>query len=199
MAQQALTFYHAIPSRGFIVHWMLEELDVPYEVVILDIEAEEHKKPEYLAINPMGKIPSLMHGDKLVTESTAIVMYLAERFPDAGLEVNTSSPLRNEYLRWSYFSPGTMEPAIISKAMGFDSQEYKPFADIESVATTLISALDGNEFIVGDKFSAADVIIGSSINWGLNLMPVLPKHPVLTDYWARLEQRPAWQAVAETM
>ncbi len=178
---------------------MLEELGVPYDVVILDIAAEEHKKPEYLAINPMGKIPSLMHGDKLVTESTAIVMYLAETFPEAGLEVSSSAPLRNEYLRWSYFSPGTMEPAIISKAMGFDAQEYKPFADIESVVTTLVSALDGHEFLVGDTFTAADVIIGSSINWGLNLMPVLPKHPVLTQYWAQLEQRPAWQKVADTM
>ena len=199
MTEQTLTLYHAIPSRGFIVHWMLEEMGVPFEVVILDIEAEEHKKPEYHAVNPMGKIPSLMHGDKLVTESAAIVMYLAESFPDTDLEVNTSSPLRNEYLRWSYFSPGTMEPAIVSKAMGFDSQDYKPFADIESVASTLVSALDGNEFIVGNSFTAADVIIGSGINWGLNLMPVLPKHPVLTEYWARLEKRPAWQAVVKTM
>jgi len=199
MEQQGLTLYHAIPSRGFIVHWMLEELDVTYNTVILDIEAEEHKKTEYLAVNPMGKIPSLMHGDKLVTESAAIVMYLAESFPEAGLEVYASSPLRNEYLRWFFFAPGTMEPAIISKAMGFDSQEYKPFADIESVASTLVAALEGRAFIVGDTFTAADVVIGSAINWGLNLMPVLPKHPVLTDYWARLEKRPAWQKVAKTM
>jgi len=199
MPKPELTLYHAIPSRGFIVHWMLEEMDVPYKLEVLDLEADEHKKPEYLAINPMGKIPALMHGDLLVTESAAIVFYLAEQFPDTGLEVDRSSPLRNEYLRWSYFSPGTMEPAIVSKAMGFDSQEYKPFADIDSVANTLVSALDGKQFIVGDTFSAADVIIGSSINWGLNLMPVLPKHPVLTEYWSRLEKRPAWQKVVDSM
>ncbi len=192
-----LTLYHAIPSRGLVVHWMLEELKVPYELHMLNLDAEDHKKPEYLAVNPMGKVPALRHGDKVMSETAAICTYLAEAFPDAGLQVPIDSPLRADYLKWMFFAPVTAEPSIIWQAFECKTadNEYKPFAELGNVAATLEQALKGKEFIVGDKFTAADVMIGSTLFWGLNLMPVLPKLPGLTSYWNRLEKRDAWKKV----
>ena len=128
-----LTLYYAVPSRGMVVHWMLEELGQPYDRKILDLDAEEHKTPEYLAINPMGKVPALIHGDRVVTETAAINVYLAEAFPQAGLSVPVESPLRVAYLSWMFFAPVTAEPAILWKALGnvVTDVDYKPFADLD--------------------------------------------------------------------
>jgi glutathione S-transferase len=196
-----LTLFHAIPSRGLVVHWMLEELNVPYELHMLDLDAEDHKKPEYLAINPMGKVPALRHGEKIVTETAAICTYLAEAFPDAGLQIPVGSPLRADYLRWLFFAPVTAEPSILWQALGCNAADpdYKPFAELDSVASTLQQALHNGEFIVGDQFTAADVMIGSTLYWGLTLMPVFPKIPELITYWEGLARRPAWQKVLQTM
>ena len=190
-----LTFYHAIPSRGFIVRWMLEELGEPYDIHLLDLDAQDHKKPDYLAVNPMGRVPALRHGDKVVTETAAICAYLAETFPKAGLSVPVGSPLRADYLRWMFFAPVTAEPAVLWRVLGKveTEVEYRPFATVKDVAETLRAAVTEREFIVGHTFTAADVIVGSTIWWGLELMPVLPRHPELVRYWQGLEKRPAWQ------
>ena len=196
-----LTLYHAIPSRGLIVHWLLEELGQPYDLKILDLEKDEHKTEEYLAVNPMGKVPALLHGDTLITETAAICLYLAETFPEAGLSIPVGSALRGEYLRWMFFGPVTVEPAILWKAFAkpASADDYEPFSDPDAVASTLSAVLADREYIVGDSFTAADVIIGSSIMWGLKMMPVLPALPELTDYWSGLESRPAWQRVQATL
>lgn len=190
-----LLLYHAVPSRSMIVHWMLEEVGEPYEVKLLDLPSEEHKSPEYLAINPMGKVPALVHEGRMVTESAAICTYLADAFPAAELSVPLTSPMRGEYLRWLFFATVTAEPAIIWRAMGdaLPEMAYQPFADVDAVAATLAAAIGDREFIVGNRFTTADVLIGSTIMWGLRLMPVLPALPELVAYWERLEQRPAWQ------
>ena len=190
-----LTLYSANPSRGITNQWLLEELCVPYNLKLLDLDANEHKTPEYLLINPMGKVPSLCHGEVIVTESAAISMYLAELFPDKGLSIPPDSPLRGQYLRWCFFSPVTIEPAIVSKAFNLTHPDYQPFADVEVVAETLRQAISGRQYVVGDSFTAADIAIGSAIYWGLNLMPVFPKLPELVNYWAGLAARPAWQTV----
>ena len=194
-----LTLYYAVPSRGMVVHWMLEETGQPYVRKLLDLEAEEHKTPEYLALNPMGKVPTLCHGDTVVTETAAICTYLAEAFPEAGLAIPADSPFRGDYLRWMFFAPVTAEPAVLWKALGkvVTDVDYKPFAEVEEVASTLQSVLHGREFIVGDHFTAADVMIGSTIMWGLRLMPVMPALPELVAYWEKLEQRPAYQRANE--
>jgi glutathione S-transferase len=177
-----------------VAHWMLEELGVPYRIELLDLDAKDQKRPEYLAINPMGRVPALRHGDVVVTETAAICAYLAEAFPDAGLDVPVGSPERGPYLRWLFFAPVTMEPAILWQTLDLPGDmEYRPFADLAEVADVLRDAVRGREFIVGGRFTAADVMVGSSIMWGTQLMPVLPRHPELLEYWARLEQRPAWQ------
>lgn len=194
-----LTLYHAIPSRGFIVRWMLEELGEPYDITLLDLDAQDQKKADYLKINPMGRVPALRHGDKVITESAAICFYLAEAFPNANLSVPVGSPLRADYLRWMFFAPVTAEPAIMWQLLG-DIQtpgDYRPFAPIDEVADTLKQTVSGREFIVGHSFTAADVIVGSTIWWGLELMPALPRHPELVSYWQGLEKRPAWQRASE--
>ncbi len=189
-----ITLYHAIPSRGMIVKWMLEELGIKYSEKVLVLEQQEHKTPEFLALNPMGRVPVLTHGDRVITESAAICMYLAESFPEKGLEVPPRSPLRGQYLRWLFFAPVSAEPSILWQAIGARAEgDYAPFAALEDVANTLREAVKGREFVVGDHFTTADVLIGSTIFWGLNLMPVLPSHPELVEYWERLSKREAWQ------
>ncbi len=190
-----LTLYHAIPSRGFIIRWMLEEMGEPFDIQLLDLEAQDHKKPDYLAINPMGRVPALRHGDKVVTETAAICAYLAEAFPKADLSIPVGSPLRADYLRWMFFAPVSAEPAVLWRVLGKVQTEvdYRPFAELEDVAETLCALLQDREFVVGHKFTAADVIVGSTIWWGLELMAVLPRHPELVTYWQGLERRAAWQ------
>ena len=193
-----IVLYSANPSRGLANQWLLEELGVSYQLRLLDLEKDEHKRKEYLAINPMGKVPALVHGDTVVTESSAINLYLAELFPEQGLAAPAGSPFRGDYLRWCLFAPITGEPSLMAKALGLTHPEYEPFAELEVVAETLRLALSSREFVVGDSFTAADVAIGSLIYWGLNLIPILPRHKELEDYWERLSQRPAWRIVSES-
>jgi glutathione S-transferase len=190
-----LILYYAVPSRGITVHWMLEEIGEPYETRLLSIDDNEHKTPEFLAINPMGRVPALVHGDVIVTETAAICAYLAESFPAAGLNVPLTSPDRGAYLRWLFFAPVTAETSMLWKSLGevTTERDYKPFAELTDVADTLAGAVRDREFIVDGHFTAADVMIGSVIMWGTRLIPVLPPLPELTDYWSRMEQRDAWQ------
>lgn len=189
-----VTLYHAIPSRGMIVKWMLEELGVKYTEKVLVLDKQEHKTPAFLAMNPMGRVPVLTHGDQVITESAAICAYLAETFPEKGLDVPPGSPLRGQYLRWLFFAPASAEPSILWQAIGAHADgDYAPYATVEDVADTLRKAVRDREFIVGDHFTTADILIGSTIFWGLNLMPVLPPHPELVEYWSRLAKREAWQ------
>ncbi len=189
-----LTLYYAVPSRGMVTHWMLEEVGEPYELKLLSLEDEEHKTPEYLAINPMGRVPTLTHGDVVVTETAAICAYLADAFPEKNLNVPVDSPDRGAYYRWLFYSVASAEPSVLWKAgEAKAANDYVPYGDVEEVANTLASAVKDREFIVGDHFTAADVMIGTTIMWGTQLMPVLPALPELTEYWGRLEQREAWQ------
>jgi glutathione S-transferase len=143
----------------------------------------------------LGRVPTLTHGDVVVTETAAICAYLADAFPEAGLGIPTDSPERGAYLRWLFFAVASAEPSILWKSLGEvkTERDYVPYSDVEEVAQTLALAVKGREYIVGDHFTAADVMIGTTIMWGLQLMPVLPPLPELTEYWGRLEQRPAWQ------
>ena len=189
-----LVLYHAVPSRSMTVHWMLEELGEPYRLEMLDLQAGEQQAPDYLSVNPMGKVPALRHGDVIVTETAAICAYLAETFPAAGLEVAPGDPERGAYLAWLFFAPVTAEPAVLWKALpdppAIDAQ---PFADVETVARVLREHLRDREFAVAGRFTAADVMLGSLIMWSTRLMPVMPGHPELLRYWENLERRPAWQ------
>jgi glutathione S-transferase len=190
-----IAFYHNPQSRGRIVHWMLEEANAPYEIKVVDFEKKEHKSADFLSINPMGKIPAIVHRGTVITESAAICAYLADAFPAAGLAPALDDPKRGTYLRWLFFGSGCLEPAIIDQmfsrpplsrptAMG-----YGNYAD---TLNTLEKALTPGPFVLGDRFSAADVFIGSAMGWGLALKALEPR-PVFGAYLARMLERPAYQ------
>ncbi|MGB7263217.1 MAG: glutathione S-transferase family protein [Albidovulum sp.] len=188
---ETLTLYSNPMSRGRIARWMLEEVGQPYEVRYLDY-GPDMKAPDYLAVNPMGKVPALVHGDKVVTEYAAICAYLADAFPEAGL----APAERSAYYRWLFFGAGPFEAAVISNALGFEVPQERRgmvgFGSLETTLTALERALADSPNLAGDRFSAADVATGSQIGWGLRFGTIEPR-PVLQAYWDRLSARPALQ------
>jgi len=195
-----LTFYHAAPSRASVVHWMLEELGEPYETHVLNLKAGDHRKPEYLAINPMAKVPAIRHGDVVITEASAICTYLADAFPKAGLSVPIGDPRRGPYLKWLFFQPSCLEPAIIDRA--FPRREAAPttalgYGDYERVMDVLAKATgSASPYLLGEQFTAADVVIGSGLRWGM-MFKLIPERPEFAAYVGRLSQRPALKRATE--
>jgi glutathione S-transferase len=192
MADQ-LTFYHNPMSRGAIVRWMLEEVGQPYETVLLDY-GTTMKAPDYLAINPMGKVPALKHGDTVVTEVAAICAYLADAFPDAGLAPPPGSQERGPYYRWLFYGAGPVEAAIMDRALGVDvpadKQMMVGYGSYDTVVDVLDRHVSEHEYIAGTRFTAADVYVGSHLSWGTQF-GTLPKRDSFDAYLARVLQRPA--------
>ncbi|MGY4877285.1 glutathione S-transferase N-terminal domain-containing protein [Vreelandella aquamarina] len=188
-----LVFYTNPLSRGGIVHWMLEEIGVPYRLVVLDY-GPSMQSPDYLAINPMGKVPAICHGEQVITETAAICAYLADAFPEAGLAPPLSQ--RGEYYRWLFFASGPLEAATSLQSMGIHPTAEQRIrlgsGDYLSVVDTLAAAVNGRQYIAGNTFSAADIYVGSHIGWGLQ-METLPWRPEFESYWAGLQNRPARQ------
>lgn len=188
-----LVFYTNPQSRGAIVRWMLEEVGAPYRTELLGY-GTTMKSPDYLAINPMGKVPAIRHGDRVVTEAAAICLYLADAFPGAGL-----APLpaeRDLYYRWTLFAAGPVEQAVVNRALGFSvPAEREPMAgygNYDHAVEALAGAVRDRTYIAADRFTAADVYVGSQIGWGL-AFGTLPSRPEFTAYWSGLENRPARQ------
>jgi glutathione S-transferase len=188
-----LTLYTNPMSRGRIARWMLEETGVPYETVVLEY-GSTMKAPEYLAINPMGKVPALRHGATVVTEGAAICCYLADAFPEAGLAPAPGDRLRGPYYRWLFFAAGPLEAAATNQVLGFEvPAERKVMAGYGSLADVmdvLEATLAGREYLVGERFSAADVYVGSHVGWGM-AFGMLAKRPAFERYFERLAARPA--------
>jgi glutathione S-transferase len=188
-----LVFYTNPMSRGRIVRWMLEEVGQPYRTEILEFGAGA-KSPEFLAINPMGKVPAIRHGDTVVTESGAICAYLADAFPQAGLAPPSGSRARGPYYRWLFFAAGPVEQATTSRSLGWEAPPERRamlgFGCMEDVLDTLEGALKGREHLVGDSFTAADLYVGSHLGWGMQFGSI-EKRPVFETYVARLQARPA--------
>jgi glutathione S-transferase len=189
----SLTFYTHPMSRGRIARWMLEEIGQPYETVVLDYSTTM-KAPEYLAINPMGKVPAVKHGDVVVTECAAICAYLADAFPECGLAPALTAPSRGTYYRWLFFAAGPAEAAVTAKSQGWEVLAGKRgnvgFGSLDAVVDALESAVSRGPFIVGDTFTAADVYVGSHIGWGL-MFGSMPKRPAFEAYLGRIMGRPA--------
>jgi glutathione S-transferase len=196
-----LTLYHAAPSRSSIVHWMLEELGEPYDIHLVSFKKGENLQPEYLAINPMGKVPAVRHGDVVVTEAAAICAYLADEFPQARLNVAVGDPRRGVYLKWLFFGPSCVEPAIMERA--YPRREAPPraalgFGDYDTVIDVLAkAAAAADPYLMGEQFTAADVVIGSGLRWG-TMFKLVPERPEFSAYLARLAERPALQRATET-
>jgi glutathione S-transferase len=190
---QPLTFYTNPMSRGRMVRWMLEEVGQPYDTKLLDY-ATDLKSPAYLAINPMGKIPAIVHGATIVTEVSAICAYLADAFPEAGLAPAHGSPARGPYYRWLFFGAGPVEAAITNKSCGFELPPEKSrmagYGSLELTMNTLAMAVSATPYLAGEHFSAADVYVGSQIGFGLRFGSITPR-PEFSAYWDRLKTRPA--------
>ena len=188
-----LTLYHAAPSRSSIVHWMLEEIGEPFDIHLLHFQKSEHREPDYLAINPMGKVPALKHGDVVITEAAAICLYLADAFPKAGLTVPIGDPRRGPFLKWLFFGPSVIEPAVTDRA--FKRAEEAPraalgYGDFETTMDVTAKAVERGPYLLGDRFTAADAVIGSTLRWAM-MFKLIPERPEFLAYTDRLAQRPA--------
>lgn len=188
-----LVFYTNPMSRGRIVRWMLEEVGQPYRTELLEY-GTIMKAPAYLAINPMGKVPAIRHGDAVVTEAGAICAYLADAFPQAGLAPPSGDKARAPYFRWMFYAAGPFEAAVTNRSLNVEVPPERKgmvgYGSFEDVMNALEYAVTRTEFIAGDKFSAADVYFGSSIGWGL-MFGSIEKRPAFQDYFGRLASRPA--------
>jgi glutathione S-transferase len=187
-----LVFYTNPMSRGRIVRWMLEEVGQPYRTELMDFSLL--KSPAFLALNPMGKVPALTHGDTVVTECAAICAYMADAFPQAGLAPAIEDPARGAYYRWLFFAAGPVEAATTNKALGFETPAGREmmagYGRYDTVIDVLERAVANGGYIVGDRFTAADVYLGSQIGFGLRFGS-LEKRPAFERYWAAIAARPA--------
>lgn len=187
-----IVFYTNPMSRGRIIRWMLEEVGQPYETRVLDWATI--KDPAYLAVNPMGKVPAITHGDTVVTECAAICAYLADAFPQANLAPPVGSKARGDYYRWLFYAAGPLEAAVTVKSLGFevsaDSKRMAGWGDYGDVMDTLEKALTGRESLVGDSFTAADLYVGAHLGWGLQFGSIEAR-PVFKAYADRMAARPA--------
>ena len=191
--QDELVFYTHPMSRGRIARWMLEEVGQPYRTEMLDY-GTTMKAPAYLAVNPMGKVPALRHGSAVVTECAAICAYLADAFPAANLAPPAGDRARAPYYRWMFFAAGPLEAAVTNKSLGFvvpdDKTGMAGYGRFGDVMDALESALAHEHYIYGQQFTAADIVLGSQIGWGMRF-GMVDKRPVFERYWARIGERPA--------
>jgi glutathione S-transferase len=192
MIQPDITLYASIASRSFTVRWMLAELDLPHRVQVVDIRTGQQKAPDYLKLNPMGKVPTLTDGDAVVTETAAICLYLADRYGYGSLAPKVDAPARAGYLRWAVFSTAVLEPAYQTKTLGLSAYHYG-WGNLENALSTVRSALESGPWLLGEAFTAADVTLGAALTVGLFTQQIAPE-PVLSAYNDRLGARSAYQA-----
>ena len=188
-----LIFYTNPQSRGRIVRWMLEEVGASYRAEVVEYGAPM-KSPDYLAVNPMGKVPAIRHRGAVVTEAAAICAYLADAFPDAGLAPPAGE--RGPYYRWLFFAAGPVEAATTNRHLGFEPPADKSamlgYGTCEAAVDTLEQAVSAGTYLCGERFSAADVYVGSQVGWGM-IMGTLEKRSAFSDYWARVSDREAYR------
>jgi glutathione S-transferase len=194
-----MQLYWSPRSRSLTALWLMEETGQPYERVLVDISTGAQKKLEYLAVNPMGKVPALKDGEATLAETAAICAYVAERYPEAGLAPPVGDPLRARYLYWLFFVPACVEPAMVQIATKL---EINPVAagwgDAQRVFDVVDAALEKGPWILGENFSAADIVVGAALNFSVRMFKMVPSRPSFDDYIARCIARPAFQ-VAEKL
>ena len=189
-----MKLYWAPRTRSFSTLWLMEETGQPYERVLTDLSKGEHKSPEYLAINPMGKVPALRDGEATLAEAAAICAYVAERYPQAKLAPPLGDPLRARYLYWLFFSPGCIEPAMVQLATKIEMNPTAAgWGDAQLVLDVLDAALSNGPWLLGETFSAADIMVGSGLNFAVRLFKMAPSRPSFDRYLDRCAARPAFQ------
>ena len=189
-----ILFHHAPMSRSNIVHWMLEELGVPYKINALSLERGDHKKPAYLAVNPLGKVPAITHKGVVISEAAAICAYLADEFPAAKLAVPVGDARRGLYFKWLFFSPSCLEQAMLDRAHDRPPVPARAssYGDYDGVMDTVAQAVVDGPYLLGQYFTAADVVVGSCLQYG-TMIKAIPERPEFGAYLGRLRQRPALQ------
>ena len=187
-----VTLYHSPNTRSTGVLILLEELGADYDLHLLDMKSGEQRGAAYLAVNPMGKVPALRHGEAIVTEQVAVFLYLADLYPEAGLAPPIGDPLRGPYLRWMTFYAASFEPALVDLAMKRDPapQSTAPYGDYDTMLATLTGQLSRGPWMLGERFSAADVLWGTALRW-TTMFKLVPESPLFADYIARVAARPA--------
>ena len=188
-----MTEFHAPNSRSTGTLTLLEELGAPYDLHVLNLQAGEHRRPDFLAVNPMGKVPAILHRDALVTEQVAIYLYLADLYPEAGLAPPIGDALRGPYLRWMAFYGACFEPAMIDKAMHREPPPrlMSPYNDAETVLQVIEAQLAQGPYLLGETMSAADVLWGNALAWTTAFGLVQPA-PATADYIARMSAMTAF-------
>jgi glutathione S-transferase len=196
MADDLITLFHSPQTRSTGTRILLEELGAPYKLHAVNMKAGEQRSPEYLAVNPMGKVPAIRHGDALVTEQVAVYLYLADLFPGAGLTPAIGTPLRGPFLRWVAYYGSCYEPAMVDRALKREpvSPGMSPYGEFDTMFDTLVSQLSRNAYILGPDFTAADVLWGTALKWTTGFK-LVPETPVVADYVARVNSRPAFEKV----
>ena len=187
-----VTLYHSPNTRSTGVLSLLEELGADYDLQVLDMKAGEQRRAAYLAVNPMGKVPTLRHGDALVTEQVAVFLYLADLYAEAGLAPPIGDPLRGPYLRRMVYYGSCFEPALVDRAMKRDPapSSTSPYGDYETMLATLTGQLAPGPWMLGERFSAADVLWGTALRW-TTMFKLVPESPLFAEYIARVAARPA--------
>ncbi|MFZ2157497.1 MAG: glutathione S-transferase family protein [Bradyrhizobium sp.] len=189
-----IKLYWSPRSRSFSGIWLLEESGLPYQRVLTDITTGAQKSPEFLAINPMGKVPALQDGEAALGEAAAICAYVADRYPETRLAPGPADPLRAKYLQWLFFSPSCIEPALIQIFTKIDvPTSTAAWGSAAQVFDVLDAALAKGPWILGETFSAADIMIGSGLNFAVRLFKMVPSRPSFDAYIARCVERPAFQ------
>jgi glutathione S-transferase len=187
-----ITFFHSPNTRSSGVRILLEELNAPYELRAVNMKAGEQRKPAYLAVNPMGKVPAILHRGALVTEQVAIYIYLADLFPRAKLAPALDDPKRGPYLRWLVYYGSCFEPAVVDRAMKREPGQLAmvPYGDYDTMLNTLTGQLAKGPYLLGNQISAADVLWGTALTW-TTMFKLVPELPVIKDYIGRLGARPS--------
>jgi glutathione S-transferase len=190
-----VTLFHSPNTRSSGVLILLKELNADYHLHVLNMKANEQRGAEYLAINPMGKVPAVMHGDVLITEQVALYLYLSDLYPEAKLAPEIGDPLRGSYLRWMVFYGSCFEPAIVDHSQKREPapQSTSPYGDYDTMLNTLTAQLSQGEYFLGDKFTSLDVLWGTALTW-ITMFKLVPALPVIQAYIDRINARPsvAW-------
>lgn len=196
-AKRGITLYHSPASRAFTAYWMLEEIGVPFAVKTIDIRKGEQKNAAYLKLNPAGKVPTLTDGEVVVSENPAIAIYLADRYSYGTLAPRIEDPDRGAYLKWMVYSTAVVDPVASLHRNQIDLPGFEVgFGAFDDMVVALTTTLEDRQWLLGERFSAADVVLGGTIS-RLFYQKVLPDHPILVEYNARLTQREAFHRAAD--
>jgi glutathione S-transferase len=189
--KRRITLFHAPNTRSSGAAILVEELGADYEIKLLNMKANEQRGPAFLAINPMGKVPAVMHGEVLITEQVAIYLYLTDLYPEAGLAPPVGDPQRGPYLRWMVFYGSCFEPAVIDRAMKRDPgpKLMSPYGDFDTMLAALLGQLGKGPYMLGSQFTSVDILWGTALRWMVNLK-LVPDHPAITAYVKRIAARP---------